>query len=74
MRQKSSQMRQKICNAECRLILFFTDADLDQLSVLFCYNAVDRQRHGSPLIFADAAVVMGLKISDIFLFIERIRL
>ena len=67
-------MRQKICNAECRLILFFTDADLDQLSVLFCYNAVDRQRHGSPLIFADAAVVMGLKISDIFLFIERIRL
>lgn len=64
------QMRQKICNAENRVARFLADADIHAFPVLQHNGAVQRQRQRGPLIFADAAVIMGFEKRHAALFIK----
>ena len=61
-------MRQQIGNAENRVIVLLTDADLHAGAVGAVDNAVQSQRDGRPLVLAHAAVIVGAQVADAGLF------
>ena len=64
-------MRQQVSDGEHRIAGIFAQHDLDECAVLFDDHAVQGERPGQPLIFADAAVVVGLGLPDAHLFLKR---
>ena len=65
------QMRQQISDHETGIARFAADDNVNGLSAFQCYNTVQFQRDGNPLVFFDAAVIMRLKIAHLILFIQR---
>ena len=67
-------MREQVGNAEYRVVFV--------LAYVYCYfsavslddNAMQRERNGRPLVLLDAAVVVGLEVSYLVLFVERVLL
>ena len=57
------QMRQQVSYGEHRIAGVLAQHDLDGRAVLFDDHAVQCERPVQPLIFEDAAVVMGLEQS-----------
>ena len=66
-----AQMGQQVGDAEDGVALVLADADGDGGAVVAGEDAVDGQRHGAPLILADAAVVMGLEVAQVVGLIQR---
>ena len=68
-----TQMGQQVGDAEHRVALILTHAHRNAGAVCTGEHAVDGQRHGAPLILADAAVVVGLEIAEMVGLVQRIR-
>ena len=68
------QVRQQIGDAEDGIALVLAERHRDGFSALFDDHAVQRQRHGQPLILLDAAVVVRVQIGEAVLLIEGILL
>ena len=64
-------MRKKVCNAEYRIALFFPHIDHNLSAVFQIGNTVDCQRDRSPLVFANAAVVVGTEKGHASVFKQR---
>ena len=64
-------MGQQILNDQPGIVLVAADADFHRLAALQRHHAVQLQRHGHPLIFADAAVIMGLQIGQLAVLVQR---
>ena len=67
-------MRQKVRDDELRVGGVISDGDVNLASIAADDFAVQLQRHRHPLVLADAAVVVGLEIGKLAVFIEGIRL
>ena len=67
-------MGKQVRHAEYRLLLILSNGNLHGLSVFLYHHAVHGQGNGTPLVFADTAVIMGFKKCDILLFVQRIGL
>ena len=65
------QMREQVGNQENRIVFVFTDTDFLCTAVAECHDAVERERNSGPLIFFDAAVVVGLKEGETTVLIQR---
>ena len=65
------QVRQQILNGEHRVGLVFADDHGPNLAVRERHHAMQRQGTGQPLIFVNAAVVVGLGLAHPHLFDER---
>ena len=66
------EMNKQICDDKYRIIFIFSDGYLHSFSVLFDDDAVQCERLCHPLIFFYTAIIMSIKISKFFIFIERI--
>ena len=66
-----AQMGQQVGDAEDGVALVLADADGDGGAVVAGEDAVDGQRHGAPLILADAAVVVSLEVTQVVGLIQR---
>ena len=67
-------MGQQIGDAELRVILILAQNDIYIRAVLFYYPAVKGKGNRGPLVFFDAAVLVGLEQSQVVLFIQGIGL
>ena len=67
------QMNEQIGDIEHGIASFITDAHINFAAVGAMDDAVQREGLASPLIFFDAAVVMGLEQGEFAVFIERMR-
>ena len=67
-------MHQQIRNDEYRIIVFFTDMHFHLRAVFFYDDTMQGQRQRDPLILLDAAVIMGVQIRKLTVFIQRILL
>ena len=65
-------MDQKVCDVYDRIIFIFTDGNVDYAAVFFCDHAVDREWKSYPLIFLDTAIVVGIEVCKVCVFIQRI--
>ena len=68
------KVNQKVGHAENRVILLFADNHIHHAAILLCYYAMESQRQGDPLIFLDAPIIMGIKISHAAILIKRLLL
>ena len=66
------ELNKQICDDKYRIIFIFSDGYLHSFSVLFDDDAVQCERLCHPLIFFYTAIIMSIKISKFFIFIERI--
>ena len=69
-----SQMRKKIADVQDRIVFILPDHNIQDRTVFFCHNAVDRKRKGHPLVFLDSAVIMRVQISQVRILIQRVLL
>ena len=67
-------MGQKIVDDELGIGGLVADGDLHGLAVGLDHHAVELQGHGDPLILPHAAVVVGLEVGKLGVFIEGIGL
>ena len=65
-------MDKKICHTEYWIFLLFPYIDFYHTAVLFHNNTVERQGKCHPLVFFDAAVIMGIQIGKTTLLIQWI--
>ena len=68
----ASEMGKEIGHAELRIAFLLANAHFQPAAVGKADNAVHGQRYGRPLVFLDAAVVMGLEHGDFIGFIKGI--
>ena len=66
-----SQMRQQIGDDKLGIIAVAADDNVDDLAGLQRNHTVQFQRNGNPLIFLDTAVIMGLEIGKLIVFVQR---
>ena len=66
-------MRKKVADTEYRITILFADGNLYTFTILLNDHTVHGKRRGTPLVFADTAVIVGLKVCHIVFFINRIR-
>ena len=66
-------MRKQIADAELRISLCLTDGNIHDFPVFLHNHTMHGKRRGTPLVFADASIVMGLEISHIIFLVNRIR-
>ena len=59
------QMGQQVGDDELGLARFPADDHVHHLAALEGHNAVQLQRDGDPLVFLDAAVVVGLEVAQL---------
>ena len=64
-------MGQQVGDAEDGVVLVLADADGHRGAVVAGEDTVDGQRHGAPLILADAAVVVGLEVAQVVGLVQR---
>ena len=69
-----SQKDQQIRNTNNRLVVFFSNADIDGSSIFFDDNTVKRHRSCHPLILLHATVVMCLQQCQRIALVQRILL
>ena len=67
-------MGQQVGNHQDRLVLVLTDGDGDAGAVGLADHAVNGQGDGDPLILLDAAVVVGLEVCHLGIFVQGIGL
>ena len=67
-------MNEQIGDCEDRLVLVFSQDDIDLCSVLLDDDAVDGQRDRDPLVLLDAAVIVRIEVAEPVALIERILL
>ena len=67
-------MNKKIRDKEYRIILILTNVELNCSAILSAYNTVNSKRHSHVLILLDTAVVVGIKICQTTVLIERVLL
>ena len=65
-------MRQQVRDAEDGIRLVLAHIHADGGAVGTGEHAVDGQRHGAPLILADAAIVVGLEIAEMVGLVQRV--
>ena len=65
-------MRQQVGDAEHRIPCVLAHLQGDGGTVGPGEHAVDGQRHGDPLVLADAAVVVGLEVAEVGSLIQRV--
>ena len=70
----SAQVDEKVGDAENRVSWILANAYVYDATVFKCKNAMNCQRNSDPLVFFDAAVVVGVKGSKLIAFLERILL
>ena len=68
------QVGQQVADTHHRIIVFFTDADIQARAVLLHNHAVQRQFTRHPLVLLDTAVIMGIRQGKIPVFIQGILL
>ena len=68
------QVGQQVGHVEDGIGILFTDADGHNRAVGTVYHTVNGQRNGSPLVLLDAAVIVGLKVGNFGILVQRIRL
>ena len=68
------KMDQKVRNAYDRIVIVFADHYVQNRAVLFCDDAVQRERDGHPLVLFDTAVIMRVQICKARILIQRILL
>ena len=68
------KMRQKVGHAKARLIFLFTEAYRDFLPVFQHDRTVQGKRNRRPLVFFDAAVIMGFEQGHLKILIEWVGL
>jgi len=68
------EVREKIADAENRIVVVLSDNDVDGGTVGKAYDSVKSKRDGSPLILLDTAVVVGLKVCYIVVLVKGILL
>ena len=68
------QMGQQIGNHQNGVALVLADGDRDHRAVGAVHHAVERQRNGRPLVFLDAAVIVGLQVADLGILVQGIGL
>ena len=66
-------MRQQVGNAEDRVVIFLTNADIHSRTVGTADHTMERQRNGRPLILAHTAIVVGAEIGIVAALIQRHR-
>ena len=64
-------MREKIVDDELRVAFLAADVNSNALAVAQHGRTVQLEGNGRPLILADTAVMMGLEVRHLSLFIER---
>jgi hypothetical protein len=67
----SAQMGQQVGDAEDGIVLVLAHVHGDGGAVSAGEHAVDGQRHSTPLILADAAVVVGLEVAEVVGLVQR---
>jgi len=70
----AGQMRQQIEHREDGIALVFADADRDDPPVHIDDGAVQGQGPGQPLVFLEAAVIVGLHKRDLTFLVQRVLL
>ena len=68
-----TQMGQQVGDAEHGVILVLTHCKGHAGAISTGEHAVDGQRHGAPLVLADAAVIVGLEVAEVVCFVQRVR-
>ena len=69
-----SQVDQQIGDHQDGVILILADGHGDLAAVFFTHHAVDGQGHTGPLVLLDAAIVVGLEVGDLGIFVEGLGL
>ena len=67
-------MRKQITDTEYRIPLLLTNGNLHSLTIFLNHNAVHGKGRGAPLVLADTAIIVGLKVCHVTFLINRIRL
>ena len=67
-------MNEQIRHAEYRVGFILADNDINDRAVFFRHYTVNGERHGNPLIFFNAAVIMRIHICKAAVFIQRVLL
>ena len=65
-------MNQKVCNIYDWIILVLSDIYFCYASVFLYYYTVDRKGKSYPLILLNAAIIMGIQISQVCILVQRI--
>ena len=65
-------MDQKVGHVENRVVVIEAHIDFYFLAIFGVYHADQSQRDAGPLVFLDAAVVVGAEIHDAFLLMDRV--
>ena len=68
----SVKMRQQIGDQEALILGVVADTDIDGAAVELHHPAVQSERNGRPLVFLDAAVIVGLEQRKPVVLIQRI--
>ena len=66
-------MRKKVADTEYRITILFADGNFYTFTILLNDYTVHGKRRGTPLVFADTAVIMRFEISHLMVFVYRIR-
>ena len=61
-------MRQEVVDEQDGIARVFADGNIDAAAVGFIDDADQRQGQADPLVFQQAAVIMGLEVDDFVLF------
>ena len=64
-------MGQQVVDEQDRIARVFTDGDVDAAAIGFIDDANQGQGQADPLIFQQAAIVMGLEVDDFIFFDDR---
>ena len=64
-----TQMGQQVGDAEHGVVLVLTHCKGHAGAIGTGEHAVDGQRHGAPLVLADAAVIVGLEVAEVVCFV-----
>ena len=70
----TAKMREQIVDDELRILGVVADLDVDLAAVAADDKAVQLERDGDPLVFADAAVVVRLEVGQLGILVEGIGL
>ena len=65
-------MRKNVGNAENRICFVFPDYNIYNTAIFFADKTVNRKGQGCPLVFFDAAVIVGVEICNVVFFVKGI--
>ena len=68
------QMGQQVGDHQDGVALILADGNRDHSAVRPVHHAVERQRNSRPLVFLDAAVIVGLQVADLGILVQGVGL